>query len=363
MKILTSEVTLASTHSLNRLSSTQSSNHSSFSSSFTAEQEVQSERIHFQSNGTSRRSVGSKVSIKTQSVIISQQSESIRANFSITIRQQLLVLERVLSGLTGKLVPIYSIGETVAAGTGRMTERRRYQIIQAFLSRQHQPESLESSQIYQNEQLNFNAQGHFLTADGKSVQFDCDLYLGRTFVSRNRRILDNRENLLDPLVINFNSPAADLTQTHFRFDLDCDGQAEEIPFVTAGSGFLALDQNLDGKINNGSELFGPTSNDGFEELAVYDQDRNGWIDANDPVFDRLRIWSRDASGKDQLFALGQKGVGAIFLGSVTAPFSMKDSQNRAMGENRDAGIFAREDGSVGTLQQLDLEILDRPTII
>lgn len=56
-----------------------------------------------------------------------------------------------------------------------------------------------------------------------------------------------------------------------------------------GSGFLALDRNQNGVVDDGSELFGTQSGDGFAHLALYDQDSNGWIDANDPVFDKLRI--------------------------------------------------------------------------
>lgn len=51
----------------------------------------------------------------------------------------------------------------------------------------------------------------------------------------------------DPLVLNFNgSAAATLGNQRFRFDLNADGQAESINFVTSGSGFLALDRNDDG---------------------------------------------------------------------------------------------------------------------
>lgn len=356
MKIINSAVDLTSTHSLNRFSATQSSNHSSFSTQFTAEQKMQSESLHFQAGGSSRRSVATNVSFKAQSTTAFQQSNRVRASLSVTIRQQILVLERVLTGLTGQRIPIYWIADTYTAGTERMTERLRYRVIQAFMDRQHESESQRSSEIWEDEQLNFNAQGYFQTDDGKLVQFDCTLHLGREFASRNGRLLENRDKLLDPLVINFNGTAADLTQTHFHFDLDCDGAAEELPFVTEGSGFLALDRNQDGKVNDGSELFGPTVGNGFEELAAFDQDRNGWIDENDPIFERLRIWTRDASGQEELVALGQKGVGAIFLGNVAAPFDMRDVQNSNLAVNRSAGIFAREDGTVGTIQQLDLVI-------
>ena len=90
--------------------------------------------------------------------------------------------------------------------------------------------------------------------------------------------------------------------------------ATRISFVGPGSGFLALDQNGDGTVNDGSGLFGARTGNGFHELAAYDDDGNGWIDEGDSVYVGLRIWEKDAEGNDRLMALGKRGLGAIFLG-------------------------------------------------
>ena len=55
-----------------------------------------------------------------------------------------------------------------------------------------------------------------------------------------------------------------IDRQRFAFDLNADGQAEQINFVAPGSGFLVFDRNQDGKVNNGSELFGPTTDNGFQ---------------------------------------------------------------------------------------------------
>lgn len=60
--------------------------------------------------------------------------------------------------------------------------------------------------------------------------------------------------------------------------MDCDGKQEEISKLNAGCGYLALDKNGDGVINDGNELFGVKTGDGFYELSKYDSDLNGWID-------------------------------------------------------------------------------------
>jgi len=157
------------------------------------------------------------------------------------------------------------------------------------------------------------------------------------------------------LALNF-SGVAELTARRFSFDIDSDGRFDQIAFVGANSGFLALDRNRDGAINDGRELFGPATGQGFAELAEYDADGNQWIDENDPIYQNLRIWSKDAEGRDQLLALGQRGVGAIYLGHISTPFSFKDSQNALLGQLQDSRIFMRENGAAGVIQQIDLSV-------
>lgn len=94
----------------------------------------------------------------------------------------------------------------------------------------------------------------------------------------------------------------------FFFDIDCDGVEDEISKLISGSGFLALDQNGDGIINDGSELFGTQSGNGFADLAKFDSDGNGFIDENDEIFDRLKIWCMDENGQPHLYSLKEKGV-------------------------------------------------------
>jgi len=180
------------------------------------------------------------------------------------------------------------------------------------------------------------------------------LNLSRSFTSTLDESFRAGEALKDPLVVNFDGPAAQLTRDTFRFDIDADGSEDQISFVAPGSGFLALDADNDGRINSGSELFGALSGDGFADLAAYDQDANGWIDENDEVYSRLRIWAKTSSGEDQLLALGEKGIGALYLGRVESPFAIKGSDNELLGQVRSTGIFLREDGGAGTVQQLDL---------
>lgn len=206
----------------------------------------------------------------------------------------------------------------------------------------------------ESEQTDFSAKGVVQTADGRRIKFDLSLTMQREFTEEYQFRLRAGDALIDPLVVNFNGTAAQLTDQRYAFDLNADGQDENIPFVKAGSAFLALDKNGDGKINNGRELFGPTTGNGFSELAQYDADGNSWIDENDPVYDRLRLWSLDDAGKTKLTSLAEKNVGAIYLGNTSTPFTLKTDAQETQGQIASTGIYLKEQGGVGLVQQVNL---------
>jgi len=105
---------------------------------------------------------------------------------------------------------------------------------------------------YESESTSFTAQGIVHTADGQEINFSTQLNLSREFYSEENQTIRLGEALKDPLVVNFSGTAAELTQTHFSFDLNSDGTNEQIAFISPGSGFLALDRNGDNIINNGT---------------------------------------------------------------------------------------------------------------
>ncbi len=209
---------------------------------------------------------------------------------------------------------------------------------------------------YLKDHTAFGSSGVVKTADGREIKFDIAYAMSREYSSHTDISIRAGDALVDPLVINFSVPTASLSGGKFAFDLDADGDQEQISFVGQGSGFLALDKNGDGIVNNGGELFGPQSGTGLADLAVYDADGNNWIDENDAIYSRLSIWTKDENGNDRLLALGQTGIGAIYLGNVGTDFSYKDSANQLQGQLRRSGVFLHEDGRVGTIQQIDLAV-------
>lgn len=205
----------------------------------------------------------------------------------------------------------------------------------------------------ESEQTQYRTQGVVRTSDGREITFGLNLSMSRSF--RQQYEYRMPAQMTDPLVINLDTEMTELSDQKFEFDLDADGVTEHISMLGRGSGYLALDKNGDGVINDGSELFGTKSGDGFADLAAYDTDGNGWIDESDEIFDKLLIWAKDENGNDELYTLKESGVGAICLQRAETDFSLHSLKNNQInGRIRSTGIFLYENGNVGTLQQLDL---------
>lgn len=216
---------------------------------------------------------------------------------------------------------------------------------------------------YESEETSFSSSGLVRTADGREIPFNIQVGMSREFESYYEKTTKmsismigtaDYAGLCDPLVINLDSNVATVSDQKIRFDIDGDGELDMIGRLASGSGYLALDKNNDGKINDGTELFGTTSGDGFKDLAEYDRDGNGWIDENDDVWNKLKIMTYDADGKENLYTLAQAGVGAICLNKVATEFSQKSEDNAIQGVIRSTGIFLYENGSAGTVQHLDV---------
>lgn len=220
--------------------------------------------------------------------------------------------------------------------------------------------AIEYQENYQEtESVAFQAAGIIKTADGREIQFHAELDMTRSYnesFSFSAASGSLARPKKDPLILNYAAPAATLSSQTFAFDIDADGQSDNISLLTQGSAFLALDRDHDGKINDGKELFGTQNGNGFADLASHDSDHNDWIDENDAVFASLRLWIKDASGTDRLVDLKSMGIGALYLGSAKADFSLTDRQNRELGQTRATGVYLKEDGSGGTLQQVDLAV-------
>ena len=214
-----------------------------------------------------------------------------------------------------------------------------------------------SSFFAEEETTAFTSSGIAKTADGRELSFNITVEMSRSFCEEYQSFTKEDYVFTDPLVINLDSNVASISDQKFLFDLNSDGSKEEISFTNKGSGFLALDKNEDGMINDGSELFGTQSGNGFADLMQYDEDGNNWIDEADSIYNKLKVWTLDEAGNSQLLDLKQANVGAIYLGNTDTQFSLNNaSTNQTNGIIRRTGIYLKETGEVGTVQHIDLAL-------
>lgn len=219
--------------------------------------------------------------------------------------------------------------------------------------------TVQSSFYTECEHTAFVSEGCVKTQDGREIAFNVEVEMSRAFCEKyNSMTMEEYAPIcVDPLVLNLDGNVGAVSDQKFLFDLNADGKEEEISFTEGGSGFLALDKNRDGKINDGSELFGTQSGDGFADLAKYDEDGNGWIDENDTVFNDLTIWTLNKEGEKVQLSLKSADVGAIYLGKASTEFSLKNAESHTTnGVIRSTGIYLKESGGAGTVQHIDLAL-------
>lgn len=203
--------------------------------------------------------------------------------------------------------------------------------------------------------VDFQAEGVVRTSDGREISFAATFHVDQTLVESSDLQIRMGEALKDPLVINFNSPIPEFDQTTFEFDLLANGTKTAIQNFSSDSAYLSIDKNNNGIIDDGSELFGPTTDSGFGELRAYDEDQNGWIDENDAVFSDLKLWSKNPDGSDSLIGLIDRSVGAIYLGNVATGLDLYAATTQA-GRLRDSGIALTETGRTLTIQEIDIKL-------
>ena len=146
--------------------------------------------------------------------------------------------------------------------------------------------------------------------------------------------------LYSPLVLDFISRGLPQTlssvESFVQFDLSQLGYKQQVGWIkeTQHVALLALDLNGNQRIDNGGELFGEFTTlhrtghyapNGYLALAQYDENQDGEINNNDPIFSRLLVWfDRNHNGvseKEELLSLTQAGVSRIALNYQELPAS------------------------------------------
>jgi hypothetical protein len=146
-----------------------------------------------------------------------------------------------------------------------------------------------------------------------------------------------------PLVLDLNGDGVKTVgmQTGALFDLNADGQLDNVGWVSPKDGLLAIDLNNDGIVNNGRELFGQfmfkqdgsLARDGFDALRDYDANHDGVIDQQDAVYNKLQVWvdgnSNGITDQGELQSLTSLGINNIGL---AASYQYIDQNGNILGD-------------------------------
>ncbi|MCJ8339044.1 MAG: hypothetical protein MJK10_11280 [Pseudomonadales bacterium] len=215
--------------------------------------------------------------------------------------------------------------------------------------------SLQTTEtVTEHESLEFSSSGTVTTADGLDFSFALEMKMEREYNYQSTTEFTQNIQFEDPLIFNYPGTAAELADQKYSFDIDADGNEEMISFFTNGA-LLALDKNGDGIINDGSELFGALSGNGFADLAAYDEDGNNFIDEADSIFKDLKLWTK-TDNVDSLLGLSSMDIGAIYLGATDTSFDLKGADNQFNGQVKASSFYLTDAGEAGYIQQVDMVV-------
>lgn len=186
---------------------------------------------------------------------------------------------------------------------------------------------------------------------------------------------------VDPLTLDLDNDGietiASSSTNPILFDHDGDGIKTGTGWIASDDGFLALDRNSNGAIDNGTELFGdatpvtatfPSGStytykaaDGFVALKAEDTNHDGKVDSADANWNQLRVWrdlNQDGlSQAGELFTLNALGISSFNVDKTA------NSQTLANGNQiADLGSYTKTDGTQGTMGEVsnmaDVNLVD-----
>lgn len=264
--------------------------------------------------------------------------------------KSLYMMKMILERMSGKKIELFDSASFNAKISD--VETANAQAMQGPQGEGASPDDLMvvANYHYEKESNQLQFAGVIERENGQQTRFAMAVEFSQEYESLSLDIV-RREELKDPLVLSFSTEPVKLSSEKFQFDIDSDGEKDDISLLEAGYGYLALDKNGDGVINSGNELFGAQSGNGFAELAQYDDNQDGYIDENDAIYKDLSIWIKNEN-QDTQVSLKDKGVGAIGLENVNSPYTIRDGDER-LGIIQKSGYYLNEDGTPGLIQQLD----------
>ncbi|HIJ26789.1 MAG TPA: hypothetical protein HPP79_14105, partial [Gammaproteobacteria bacterium] len=171
---------------------------------------------------------------------------------------------------------------------------------------------------------------------------------------------------VDPIIIDLGRDGINIVSasTENHFAMTPDGSMTPTNWLSADDGFLALDLDNDGVINNITELFseyyqGERYASGLDALRTLDENSDGFVDALDSQFDKLQVWqdlNQDGvSDSNELQSLSATGVTHFDLNM--------DSTNQVVGQSLIMSEGAAQLSDGGSLTFAEVALSVTPAIV
>jgi len=170
----------------------------------------------------------------------------------------------------------------------------------------------------------------------------------------------------DPLALDLDGDGIETvgasTTNPILFDHNADGIKKGTGWVKPDDGFLVLDRNGNGAIDNGTELFGNampltaggTAANGFAALSQEDTNNDGVVNNQDNNWANLRVWrdlNQDGiSRENELFTMEQAGIAGLNLSHTAGYQTVNGNRITSL------GTFTKTDGTIGTIADLNLAV-------
>lgn len=197
---------------------------------------------------------------------------------------------------------------------------------------------------YQAVQASFS--GELQLSDGGNISFAFEFSMAISWA----RYSYTEQPLQDPLTVSISGSPVQLSNDTELFDLRNDGSKVRLPQLASQQYYLAYDRNNDRQVNNGTELFGPQTGQGFAELAAFDDNGNGFIDPSDDIWQYLYLWRPN----QPLQSMAEAKLGAFSVSSVATPMPLLDKQQQKTGEIQRSGLAFTDNARPVLVQQIDL---------
>lgn len=181
------------------------------------------------------------------------------------------------------------------------------------------------------------------------------------FISNLQTQFQAAKTTVSPLILDLDGDGIETLSKSLGIHFDHDGNqfAETTGWVGKDDGLLVWDRNGNGRIDDGSELFGNNTllgNDtkatnGFTALAELDSNYDNKIDASDTAFSQLRLWKDTDSDAllcdGELLSLDTGGVQSFNLAYQSQ--TLTDAQGN---QHLQVGSYLRTDGSSAAMDDV-----------